>query len=132
MTTRAADARHAAELWEALRGFLYRNEQVVRAWELTPRRYQLLVMIEGAADGSRSSTVTELAARLRLASNTVTELVDRTERAGLLTRETSDSDGRVAHIRLTPEGSRRVEGVMAELRSDRATLEAVLAALGER
>ena len=132
LTTRPVDARQAAEFWEAMRRFLRRNEQVVRAWDLTPQRYQLLVMIEGAADASRSSTVTELAARLHLAQNTVSELVDRAESAGLVTREVSTADGRVAHVRLTAEGARRVEGVMAELRPDRATLEAVLAALGGR
>lgn len=126
------DAEHAAEFWEALRWFLNRHEQVVRVWQLTPQRYQLLVMIEGAPDGSRCSTVTELSSRLHLAQNTVTELVDRAETAGLVIREASSIDGRVADIRLTAEGRRRVEGVMVELRPDRAMLEAVLAALGGR
>ena len=76
--------------------------------------------------------MTELSKRFQLAQNTVTELVDRAQQAGLLVRQSSESDGSVVHIRLTPEGKRRIRGVMAELRSDRATLEAALAALADQ
>ena len=48
-------------------------------------------MIKGAKDGSERSTVTELAARLRLAQTTTTELVRRAEEAGLVTREQSET-----------------------------------------
>lgn len=125
------EARRTAEFWQALRRFLRRNEQVARKHGLTRQRHQLLVMIKGASDGSERSTVTELSDRLHLAQNTVTELVDRAERAGLVIRESSTSDGRVVHIRLSGEGERRVRDVMAELRPDRATLEAMMAALAE-
>jgi DNA-binding MarR family transcriptional regulator len=50
----------------------------------------------------------ELAARLRLAQTTVTHLVRRAEEAGLIAREQSQSDGRVAILRLTPKGERRL------------------------
>ncbi|HYX83564.1 MAG TPA: MarR family transcriptional regulator [Gaiellales bacterium] len=131
MAARPEEAQRTAEFWEALRRFLRRNEQVARKHDLTPQRHQLLVMIQGAADGTQRSTVTELAHRLHLAQSTVTELVDRAERAGLVARESSSSDGRVSHISLTEDGRRRMGRVMAELRSDRATLESVLAALAE-
>ena len=65
-------------------------------------------MIKGAPDRSEQSTVTELAERLQLAQSTVTELVRRAEEAGLIEREQSASDGRVAHLRLTQEGERRL------------------------
>jgi DNA-binding MarR family transcriptional regulator len=125
------EAQRTAEFWQALRRFLRRTEHVARKHGLTPQRHQLLVMIKGASDGSECSTVTELSDRLHLAQNTVTELVDRAEEAGLVLRESSMSDGRVVHIRLSSEGERRVRDVMGELRSDRATLEAVMAALVE-
>jgi DNA-binding MarR family transcriptional regulator len=131
VAARPEEAQRTAEFWEALRRFLRRNEQVARKHDLTPQRHQLLVMIQGAADGTQRSTVTELAHRLHLAQSTVTELVDRAERAGLVARESSSSDGRVSHISLTEDGRRRMGRVMAELRSDRATLESVLAALAE-
>lgn len=53
------------------------------------------------------TTVTELAARLRLAQTTVTDLVRRAQDAGLIAREQSPSDRRVAIRRLTEEGERR-------------------------
>jgi DNA-binding MarR family transcriptional regulator len=65
-------------------------------------------MIKGTPDGSEQSTVTDLAGRLQLAQSTVTELVRRAEEAGLVKREQSTADGRVAHLRLTAEGERRL------------------------
>ena len=65
-------------------------------------------MIKGAHDRSEQSTVTELSQRLQLAQSTVTELVSRAEEVGLLERERSTEDGRIAHLRLTDEGERRL------------------------
>jgi len=85
-------------------------------------------MIKGAPDGSETATVTDLANRMRLAQNTVTELVGRAEANGLLRREVSERDGRVVHLRLTPEGERRLAASVADLRTDRETLIAMLTA----
>ena len=63
-------------------------------------------MIKGA--DNEQSTVTELSERLQLAQSTVTELVRRAEETGLLERERSSEDGRIAFLRLTPEGERRL------------------------
>ena len=87
-----------------IRSFLRTSEQLAREHGLTPRRLLLLLMIKGAPDGSEQSTVTELAERLQLAQSTVTELVGRAERVGLIERERSERDLRVAHLRLTAEG----------------------------
>jgi DNA-binding MarR family transcriptional regulator len=84
-------------------------------------------MIKGAPDGSEQATITELAERLQLAQNTVTELVARAEAAGLLEREPSRTDGRVVHLRLTQEGDRRLAGTVLALRADRRHLVDVLA-----
>ena len=65
-------------------------------------------MIKGAEDLSQRSTVTELAQRLQLAQSTVTELVSRAEDVGLVSRERSSEDGRIAHLRLNEEGERRL------------------------
>jgi DNA-binding MarR family transcriptional regulator len=79
-------------------------------------------MVKGAADGSEQSTVTELAQRLQLAQSTVTELVRRAEEAGLLDREQSHTDARVAHLRLTAEGERRLARAFTALSSEREQL----------
>jgi DNA-binding MarR family transcriptional regulator len=102
------DVVNVAEFRSALRRFLRRSERIARQSGLTPQRHLLLLMIKGARDGSEQSTVTELAERLQLAQSTVTELVRRAEEAGLVRREPSASDGRVAHLRLTAEGERRL------------------------
>jgi len=98
------------------------TEQTARSAGLTPQRYLLLLMIKGAPDGSEKSTVTALAERLRLAQSTVTELVRRAEEAGLLQREPSRSDGRVAHLYLSPEGERRLGRAVRNLAQERDEL----------
>ena len=103
-----ADVVSVAEFRSALRRFLRRSERIARRSGLTPQRHLLLLMIKGAPDGSEQSTVTELAERLQLAQSTVTELVRRAEEAGLIARRQSAADGRVANLRLTAEGERRL------------------------
>jgi DNA-binding MarR family transcriptional regulator len=79
-------------------------------------------MIKGAADHSERSTVTELARRLQLAQSTVTELVGRAEDSGLVSRERSASDGRIAYLRLTPEGERRLAASFTSNARERSSL----------
>src|SRR5256885_1257370 len=120
-------AMRAAEFRAALRQFLRRSERIARSSGLTPQRYLLLLMIKGAPDGSEQSTVTELAERLQLAQSTVTELVRRAEETGLVQREQSASDGRVAHLRLTPEGDRRLMRAFTSNEQERQELRAAIA-----
>ncbi len=103
-----SDIVAVAEFRAALRSFLRRSERIARQSGLTPQRYLLLLMVKGAPDGSEQSTVTELSERLQLAQSTVTELVSRAEETGLIEREQSHTDARVAHLRLTEEGERRL------------------------
>ena len=124
---RPEEYRRAAELRSALRRFLRLSEQVARKHRLTPQRYALLLMIKGAPDGSGRSTVTELSERLQLAQSTVTELVRRAEETGLVAREQSASDGRVAHLRLTPEGDRRLMKAFTSNEQERQELRAAIA-----
>ena len=116
------DVVRVSEFRAVLRQFLRRSEQISRRAGLTPQRYLLLLMIKGAPDGSEQSTVTELSDRLQLAQSTVTELVSRAEEAGLLGREQSATDARVAHLRLTDEGERRLGLAFTNLASERADL----------
>jgi DNA-binding MarR family transcriptional regulator len=118
-----------AEFREALRRFLRQSERVARQSGLTPQRHLLLLMIKGARDGSEQSTVTELADRLQLAQSTVTELVSRAEEAGLVERTQSQTDARVAHLRLTAEGEARLERSFTGLMTERAQLRDAFASL---
>jgi DNA-binding MarR family transcriptional regulator len=127
----AEAAAHVAEFRAALRSFLRRTERIARASGLTPQRYLLLLMIKGAPDGSEQSTVTDLAERLQLAQSSVTELVRRAEEVGLIEREASTADGRVAHLRLTAEGERRLARSFTSLAAEREELRRAFAHLDE-
>ncbi len=118
----AEEAARVAEFRAALRVFLRTTERNARAAGLTPQRYLLLLMIKGAADRSERSTVTELAERLQLAQSTVTELVRRAEEIGLVGREPSAEDGRVAYLRLTAEGERRLADSFTSNENERLAL----------
>jgi DNA-binding MarR family transcriptional regulator len=117
-----SDIVAVAEFRAGLRRFLRRTERIARQSGLTPQRYLLLLMVKGAQDGSEQSTVTELSERLQLAQSTVTELVSRAEETGLIEREQSQTDARVAHLRLTEEGERRLMLAFTGLATERSNL----------
>jgi len=131
MSVETSRVIEVADFREALRRFLRQSERIARQSGLTPQRHLLLLMIKGARDGSEQSTVTELADRLQLAQSTVTELVSRAEESGLVEREQSQSDARVAHLRLTPEGERRLEQSFTALTTERAQLREAFAHLDD-
>src|SRR3954463_6067962 len=115
-------AFHVAEFRAALRRFLRTTERNARSAGLTPQRYLLLLMIKGARASNERSTVTELAERLQLAQSTVTELVRRAEETGLIERERSSADGRVAFLRLSAEGEQRLARSFTTNETERRTL----------
>jgi DNA-binding MarR family transcriptional regulator len=114
-----ADVMAVADFRAALRRFLRQSERIARQSGLTPQRYALLLMIKGSPSGREQSTVTELAERLQLAQSTVTELVRRAEETGLIERAQSLRDARVAHLRLTEEGERRLMQSFTALAKER-------------
>lgn len=103
-----------AEFRAGLRSFLRHHEQACRNWGLTPQRHLLLLALKGAPDGSERLSFTDLAEKLQLSRNTVTELCARAEEVGLIVREPSQEDQRVVYLRVTPEGERRFYGVLNE------------------
>jgi DNA-binding MarR family transcriptional regulator len=118
----AEEVARVAEFRAALRRFLRTSERNARSAGLTPQRYLLLLMIKGAADRTEQSTVTELAERLQLAQSTVTELVRRAEETGLVERERSSADGRIAHLRLTAKGEGRLAQSFTSNETEREAL----------
>jgi DNA-binding MarR family transcriptional regulator len=62
----------------------------------------------------------------------VTELVRRAEEAGLVDREQSQTDARVAHLRLTAEGERRLRLSFTQLATEREQLREAFGQLDER
>jgi DNA-binding MarR family transcriptional regulator len=112
----------AAELREALRLFHRRTEEVTAAQRLTPRIYQLLLMIKTSRSHDERAGLTELEERLQLRKSTVTELVLRAEKRGLLRRDLDHERGRGISISLTPTGQRRLAATLGELGDERRRL----------
>jgi DNA-binding MarR family transcriptional regulator len=128
-TPTAREAARVAEFRVALRRFLHHTERIARECGITPRRYLLLLLIKGAPDLSERSTVTELAERLHLAQSSVTELVARAQQAGLIQREPSSDDARVAYLRLTDEGERVFAQAFESLAAERRELQRAITGL---
>lgn len=125
------DVLRAASIRFALRRFLGASDLLVRGARLTPRRYLLLLALESAAVRGQRVAAGDLAAELVLAESTMTGLLDRAERAGLVRRSKTHDDGRVVHITATPEGRRRFARAFAALADERRELARVVVPLHE-
>jgi DNA-binding MarR family transcriptional regulator len=123
------DYARAAELREALRRFHRSSDDVTAANGLTSRTYLLLLMIKTARNGDERASLYELEQRLQLGKSTITELVLRTEKRGLVRRELDRERPGAISIRLTPAGRRRLDKVVAELGDERERLIEILAEL---
>jgi DNA-binding MarR family transcriptional regulator len=123
------DYARAAELREALRRFQRRTEEITATHGLTPRIYQLLLMIKTSRNDDERAGLGELEERLQLGKSTVTELVLRTEKRGFVRRELDRNRGRGISIALTPDGKRRLAAALAELGDERHRLIEILSRL---
>lgn len=121
----------AAALREAIRAFQHHSDEITSASGLTARTYQLLLMTKTARDGSQHVGLTELEERLHLGKSTVTELVLRTEKRGLVRRELNRERGRGIAISLTPKGERSLAKAVLEHGDERRRLIEMLASLVE-
>ena len=74
-------------------------------------------------DGTR---ITELAERLDISKQAVSQLVDELAAAGLLSREADPADGRAKLVRFTPLGLRRIQEGLSLLNSVEDELAGVL------
>ena len=131
-TPTRAEYAQAAALREALRAFQRRTDAVTATNGLTSRTYQLLLMIKTGRLGSEQAGLTELEERLQLGKSTVTELVQRSEKRGLVRRELDRNRPGAISIRLTRAGERRLANALAELGDERRRLIKILAKLAAR
>jgi DNA-binding MarR family transcriptional regulator len=92
-----------AEFRFELRCFLHFSETAALEAGLLPRQHQLLLQVAGAPEGT-TVTIAYVAERLGLKHNSAVELVDRSEREGLLVRTKDAADKRLAILRLTRKG----------------------------
>lgn len=95
--------RTLAEFRYELRRFLHFSECAALESGLQPKQHQLLLQVAGAPE-STAVTIAYAAERLGLKHNSTVELVDRSEREGLLARTADPGDKRRAILRITGKG----------------------------
>jgi DNA-binding MarR family transcriptional regulator len=107
--------RTLADFRYELRQFLHFSERAAVAAGLQPQQHQLLLQVAGAPEGE-AVTIAYAAERLSLRHHSVVELVNRSEREGLLTRNVDARDQRRAILQVTRKG----ELVLDRLAGDHA------------
>jgi DNA-binding MarR family transcriptional regulator len=105
-----AEYRALAQFRRALRSFLHFSEEAAKAAGLTPSQHQLLLAIRGA-DTDQPPTIGEVADWMKLRHHSTVELVDRAEKAGLVTRLPDPADHRRQRLALTDLGRTRLEAL---------------------
>lgn len=86
------------------------TKELARSVDLTGPQLTVLKMLEGVGDLSLS----ELSERIRAQNSTVTGIIDRMEREGLVVRARSTEDRRVVKIKLTDKGSKIARAIEVE------------------
>lgn len=105
--------RALADFRFKLRRFLHFSESAALAAGLHPQQHQLLLQVAGAPQGT-TVTIAYAAGRLGLKHNSAVELVDRSEREGLLARAADKSDRRCAILRITRKGRQVLDRLSSE------------------
>jgi DNA-binding MarR family transcriptional regulator len=105
--------RNLADFRFELRRFLQFSESAAMEAGLHPQQHQLLLQVAGVAEGT-AVTIAYAAARLSLKHNSAVELVDRSEREGLLERIADPGDGRRAILRLTRKGRQVLDALSSD------------------
>jgi DNA-binding MarR family transcriptional regulator len=113
-----ARARHLSERDYArlltvrteLRRFERWSAQQAATHGLTASQHQLLLAIRGHFE-SQGPTIGQIADYLLIRHHSAVELVDRSEDAGLLTRERDGEDHRTVRLHLTPKALRMLEAL---------------------
>ncbi len=96
-----------------LRRFLHFSESAALEAGLHPQQYQLLLQVAGAP-GSCAVTIAYAAERLALKHNSTVELVDRSEREGLLVRTVDAQDRRRTILRVTRKGRKVMDRLVED------------------
>ncbi len=86
------------------------TKELARRAELTGPQLTVIKMLETVGDLSLS----DLSDRIRAQNSTVTGIIDRMEREGLVQRARSTEDRRVVHIRLTDKGEALARDIPVE------------------
>lgn len=119
------DYRDQADFRCALRKFLRYSEEQAQSAGITPQQHLLLLIVRGHPSYPRV-TIRELAEALQLRQSSVSLLVDRTVKRGLLNRREDPEDRRRALVTPTDEGQRLLDEITIANRHVMASLEGSL------
>ena len=86
------------------------TKELAKRADLTGPQLTVVKLLEQVGDLSLS----ELSEKIRAQNSTVTGIIDRMEREGLVTRERSKEDRRVVHIRLSAKGMQLAREIPVE------------------
>jgi len=86
------------------------TKDMASGYGLTGPQLTILKLLESFQDLSLST----LSERIRAQNSTVTGIVDRMEREGLVRRERSKTDRRVVHLRLSEKGAKLAREIQVE------------------
>ena len=114
-------AKRRLKLWIRLLGVTRRTEAELREFlrlrhATTLPRFDVLAALYRHAGGQSGDGVTmsDLSRMLLVSNGNATTVVDRLEKDGLVRRTPSDTDRRIVHASLTPEGLGAFEVLAAE------------------
>jgi DNA-binding MarR family transcriptional regulator len=103
VTTDVLRLKSLAEFRYEMRKFMSFSEAAAERSGIATQQYQLMQVIAALPEGQHAS-ISYLAERMILKHNSMVELVDRAERAGLVKREHDERDLRRSLVRITAEG----------------------------
>jgi DNA-binding MarR family transcriptional regulator len=106
-----------AEFRYQLRRFSRNMEEQVRNLGVNPQQYQVVLAVRGFPPG-QVPTVGQLAERMQLNHNSMVELLDRCEQAGLLRRTRSHADRRQVTLAITGQGEELLRKLGAAAREE--------------
>jgi DNA-binding MarR family transcriptional regulator len=92
---------------------LARVDAIVKPYELTFARYEALVLLTFSRAGSLP--LSKVGQRLQVHPTSVTNIVDRLEKSGLVVRRPNPDDGRGTLAEITPKGREVVEDATRDL-----------------
>ena len=100
--------------------FQARVDEVLRPFELTFARYELLMLLHFSSRGSLP--IKKASERLQVHPTSITNAVDRLEAAGLVERRPHPTDGRATLIEITDSGRSVALDATARLNASEALL----------
>jgi DNA-binding MarR family transcriptional regulator len=113
----AADGMAAVtSIMRAQQILLARIEAVLKPHGLTFARFELLALLSFTREGALP--MAKASARLQVHPTSVTNSVDRLERAGLVRRVAHPADGRTKLVEITPQGRAAVEQATLALNAE--------------